>query len=472
MEQIECRVCGIINYGGKVFCTKCRSRLPSDVEHMAQAENPNDFHVLRNFIPGHSTKYLRVTLLVLIICTGIALLFRLAGFEVFGPRFESELPASISPTNDTAWRNIHRDSKHSGFTQADFSNIQSAVQWSVDTESHEFTSPIVFDGIVYIGTYTGRLMALDLLSGSVVWEMATGSPIDSAPAMNESKVIVASREGTIFCLDRSTGYVHWKYSTDSPIYAPLTVHNEWVFAGDLDGHIYALDIETGDKLWRYDGSGSLVSGIAVDGRVVVVSYNDNYLRILDRNDGKFRFKYFNTAGNEGASIVDGKIYLAGRDGKVRAIDSSENEAFYDNIVRWSQVQSFAWGWRDTVPHQRGYIWSFELPRTKFVGFPAISANGLFAAAMEGYVIALNRELGKEKWRFKASNPKIRFTTSPVLIGGWALAGDSEGTLYWFDQDTGEIAFKQSYGFNPITNIVFAEGVLIVSSSNGSLSGSY
>ena len=476
MQQVECRVCGTSNYGKIVFCTKCRSRLPSDVEHIDQTEKANGFHAVRNLISRPSIMYVRPILLVIAILVGIALLFRLAGFEVSEPIFESEVPTSMSPTYDTGWRNIHRDSKHSGFTQTDVSITEPVVQWSFATNPDQlpdqFTAPIVSDGIIYTGTYSGKLMALDLRSGAVVWEVTTGSPIDSAPAMNESKVMVASREGTIYCLNRTTGSVHWKYSTDSPIYAPLTVHKEWVFAGGLDGHIYALDIETGDQLWRYGGSGSLVSGIAVDGNVVVASYNDNYLRVLDRNEGKFRFKYFNTAGNEGTSIADGKIYLAGRDGKVRAIDSSEKEAFYDKIVRWSQVQSFAWGWRDTVPHQRGYIWSYHLPNSKFIGFPSIKGNRLFAVAMEGDMISLGRQQGHEKWSFKAGGPKIRLTTSPVLLGDWVVAGDSEGTLYWFDQETGEIALKQNYGPDPLINIVFAEGVLLINSSNGNLSGSY
>ncbi|MCL0055533.1 PQQ-binding-like beta-propeller repeat protein [Dehalococcoidia bacterium] len=472
MQRVECRVCGTFNYGERIFCTKCRSRLPSDVDHVNPTEKPNGFNVVRNFIHRSSIKYVRPILLVTSVLIGIALLFRLAGFEVSGPIFESEVPTSMSSTYDIGWRNIQRDSKHSGFAQTDVSMTESVVQWSFETKSDQFTAPIVSDGIVYMGTYSGNLMALELRSGAVIWLLATGSPIDSAPAMNKSKVIVASREGTIYCLNRGTGSLHWKFSTDSPIYAPLTIHNEWVFAGGLDGHIYALDIETGDQLWRYGGSGSLVSGIAVDGNVVVASYNDNYLRILDRNEGKFRFKYFNTAGNEGTSIASGKIYLAGRDGRVRAIDSSEKEAFYDKVVRWSQVQSFAWGWRHTMPHQRGYIWSYHLPRSKFIGFPAIKGNGLFAVAMEGDMISLDRKQGKEKWRFKTSNPEIRFTTSPVLIGDWAVAGDSEGTLYWIDQETGAIALKQNYGTDPINNIAFAEGVLLINSSNGNLSGSY
>lgn len=476
IQQIKCRICGTSNCVEKIFCTKCRSRLVPEVEHIDQAGKFSSFYVARNLSSTRLTKHVRRILLVITIFIGIALLLRMTGSGLPWPVSDSELPTSISPTYGTAWRNIQRDSNHSGlssdFRQTASSITESVVRWSFETESDQYTAPIVSDGIVYVGTYSGKLMALDLRTGAVVWAVSTGSPVDSAPAMNESKVIVAARGGTIYCLNRSTGSVHWKYSTDSPIYAPLAVHNEWVFAGSLDGHIYALDIETGGLMWRYEGSGSLVSGIAVDGNVVVASYNDNYLRVLDRKDGGYRFKYFNTDGNEGASIMDGEIYVAGRDGMVRAVISNEKEAFYDGIVRWSLVQSYAWGWRDTMPHQRGYLWKFRLPGTKFIGFPAIKEDDLFAVAMEGEMLSLNRKQGHEKWHFKTGDPEIRFTTSPVLMGPWAVAGDSEGSVYWIDQETGEIDFKKQYERNPITHIIFADGVLIICSSDGVMSGYY
>ena len=476
MQQIECRICGTLNCTDKIFCTKCRLRLPSDAEHLGPTGKLKSFHTARNLIYKRSIRNVRRILLVFTIFIGIALLFWLVGSELGEPIYVSEVPTSISPTYEPAWRNIQKDSIHSGLasglTPANISVTPLGVRWSFETESDQFTAPIVSDGIVYMGTYSGKLLALDLRSGSVVWSVSTGSPIDSAPAMNKNKVIVASREGTIYCLNSRTGSVHWKYSTDSPIYAPLTVHNEWVFAGSLDGHIYALDIETGNQLWRYGGSGSLVSGIAVDANVVVASYNDNYLRVLDRNEGKFRFKYFNTSGNEGTSLSNGNIYLAGRDGKLRAIDSHEKEAFYDEFVRWGQVQSFAWGWRDTMPHQRGYIWSFHRPRSKFIGFPAIKENLLFAVSMEGEMLSVGRQKGHENWSFKLSGPKIRFSASPILVGDWVVTGDSEGSLYWFDQETGQLDRKQNYGTNALKNIAFAEGVLLINSSNGNLSGAY
>ena len=49
----------------------------------------------------------------------------------------------------------------------------------------------IADGVVYVGSCTGDLLALDLATGQLHWKYATGSPIgESSPAVGGDAVFV------------------------------------------------------------------------------------------------------------------------------------------------------------------------------------------------------------------------------------------------------------------------------------------
>ena len=54
-------------------------------------------------------------------------------------------------------------------------------RWSYDTGQPVFSSPTVVDGIVYVGSQSDRVYALDAATGERRWEFETEGTVDGSP---------------------------------------------------------------------------------------------------------------------------------------------------------------------------------------------------------------------------------------------------------------------------------------------------
>ena len=73
-----------------------------------------------------------------------------------------------------------------------------AVKWSYTAGGLITSSPAVVDGVVYVGSYDGKLYALDAVTGAVKWSYITGSGIESSPAVANGVVYIGSDDATIY----------------------------------------------------------------------------------------------------------------------------------------------------------------------------------------------------------------------------------------------------------------------------------
>src|SRR5207302_749965 len=102
-------------------------------------------------------------------------------------------------------------------------------------------SPAVADGVVYVGTDSWYLYALDAVTGALKWSYNAGGPIESSPVVAKGMVYMGDRNnGVIRALDASSGKPKWAYATGQPITASPAVANGVVYIGSHNGRLYAL----------------------------------------------------------------------------------------------------------------------------------------------------------------------------------------------------------------------------------------
>jgi len=143
-------------------------------------------------------------------------------------------------------------------------------------------TPAVYEGTVYLPTWSGQVLALDAHTGMQRWMAKLPDLIDSSPAVSATQVFVSDDQGSVHALDRTTGTVQWSQLVDkhaeahlwsSPIYVPGA---ELVLVGvasgeeavpapyTFRGNVVALDAVTGQERWRfYTTAGDGVSGPGV-----------------------------------------------------------------------------------------------------------------------------------------------------------------------------------------------------------------
>lgn len=161
-----------------------------------------------------------------------------------------------------------------------------APQWFFKTAKTVTASPVVVDGTVFVGDWSGTMYALDAASGEVVWQVATEEapevpfgPIVSSAAVTEVRVrrevrrlVIFGSGPRLYALDAADGSEVWVRSVaegeiqpgeeteietspvvwDGVVYFGMDTHGDTVEeTGGEIGALIAADAATGRILWRF-----------------------------------------------------------------------------------------------------------------------------------------------------------------------------------------------------------------------------
>ena len=85
------------------------------------------------------------------------------------------------------------------------------------------SSPVIADGIVYIGSLDHKLYALNASNGNQIWNYTTGNNIVSTPAVANGIVYVGSLDNNVYALNASNGSQVWNFTTGNQIYSSPAV---------------------------------------------------------------------------------------------------------------------------------------------------------------------------------------------------------------------------------------------------------
>jgi outer membrane protein assembly factor BamB len=71
-------------------------------------------------------------------------------------------------------------------------------RWKYTTGYDVVSSPAVANGVVYVGSWDGKLYALQARTGSDLWSYKIGSTISSSPVVVNGMVYVCSDGGDVY----------------------------------------------------------------------------------------------------------------------------------------------------------------------------------------------------------------------------------------------------------------------------------
>jgi outer membrane protein assembly factor BamB len=147
-----------------------------------------------------------------------------------------------------------------------------AIRWNAPTGDALTGTPVVANGVAYIGSggeaqRTQRLSAHDIVTGAVRWRAneSLGSPV-----VVESVGYSASPVGTVAAVDLATGAVRWRSSFEGNVRAPAVAGGIVYLTADGERRIVALDRSTGSRLWSFDMDSANECCIAVARGLILV----------------------------------------------------------------------------------------------------------------------------------------------------------------------------------------------------------
>jgi polyvinyl alcohol dehydrogenase (cytochrome) len=322
-------------------------------------------------------------------------------------------------------------------------------------------TPVVDDGTVFVGDWTGHVRALDAATGEEVWahDLESGY-VGGAVAVDDTQVVVGTFDARIVALDRDTGDPLWETPIgDHPkavvFGSPVVVDGlvvvgvgsfEVFVPGDpptFRGHVVGLDAGTGDERWRF----WVTAGDATEGPGVSVWSSP----AVDTERGVL---YIGT----------GQAYAAPappRSDALIALDLRTGEE--------------VWSTQFTA----GDAWTINQPTGLDADVGAIpnlfSAGGTDAAGVgdkAGTYRALDRDTGEILWATRLTEGGLQggVMASAAVAGGTVYVASNDASqdavLVALDADTGDEVWRSEVGAHVTGPVTWANDVLYLADDSG------
>ncbi|MGE5297313.1 MAG: PQQ-binding-like beta-propeller repeat protein, partial [Solirubrobacterales bacterium] len=207
-----------------------------------------------------------------------------------------------------AWPTLHKDYQRSGWT-SEIIRGPFERKWYRDFHSEMIATrveAIVAQGSCFVGTFAGRMYALDVADGRTKWTFAAGGPIGASPCYEAGRLYFAADEGFatghLYCLDAAGGSLLWKFDAGAGIWVAPACDGERVYFGDRAGVFHAVDARTGQERWAFRTEGMILKPASFprEGGRIVFGSEDMHVYCLS-SDGRLLWK---SRKLEGLSLRD------------------------------------------------------------------------------------------------------------------------------------------------------------------------
>jgi outer membrane protein assembly factor BamB len=407
--------------------------------------------------------FIRILTLPLLI-----VMIKLIAFVVFA----SVVCLACSNNNPaSSYAGFHADEAHTGIYQEKTFKDFDSLQWIFKSSGKIFSSPIIVNGVAYVGSEDSNLYAINTSDGTLKWKLHTNGGVSSSPAVYKDVVYCCSYDGYCYAADATNGKLIWKFKTggekkvgayglwtmkpadmymedlfdfflSSPI-VDVNNNDATVYFGSSDGNLYALNAATGSLKWKFKTDGIIHTSPGIYNGIVYVGSWDTYVYAIDAQTRKEKWKfktqdqpmYHLLEGIQASpAVYDSAVYIGARDGYFYALNANNG----------------------------ALLWKYSADNSWIVTTAAIQNGTVYFGTSDSYLfLALDAKTGKEKYRMKANGYVY---SSPAIAGSTAWFGDFSGKLYALDLNTDGKVWKEFYTperkanaaiLNPQGNIDFA-----------------
>lgn len=340
------------------------------------------------------------------------------------------------------------------------SSLLGNLKWAFKTNGKIFSSPVVLDGIVYIGSEDGCLYAINEKNGKIRWKYKTGGAVHSSPAIFNNTVYIGSFDGYFYAIDTRTGHLKWKFKTggehwsgeisflglkpvdrymddlwdfflSSPVISPDS-KNPSVFFGSSDGNVYSLHAKTGQLKWKFKAKGSIHCSPVLYKNTLYIGSWDANLYAIDSQTGKERWK-FETGKKTGftgvqstVAVANDMVYFGARDPFLFALNAETGKL----------------------------IWRYDAAYSWIISSAVVANNVVYVGTSDTFLLlGLDAKTGKELFKFKANGYVY---SSPAIAGEMVYFGDFTGNFFAVNTKT---LGKEWNSFSTENRKLFATEVL-------------
>lgn len=191
-------------------------------------------------------------------------------------------------------------------------------------------APLVTDSAIFAGFANGRLMAFNPSNGLILWEQRMALPkgrseldrmvdIHASPLIKDGILFVGTYQGRIAAAARGTGGSVW--GVDGSTTENLAASDDKLFVSQSDGKVVAYSLTSGEQLWQNEKLlRRHLSGPQVFGDYVAVVDFKGYMHVLNQSNGEFAARdKVDRKGVRAPMLTDGNmLYVYGNGGSLMA----------------------------------------------------------------------------------------------------------------------------------------------------------
>jgi len=311
-----------------------------------------------------------------------------------------------------------------------------------------YASPAVAGDLLYLGSCSGRIYALDKTTGEEVWTHDTdGDSFHGDPLITDSLVIMPSDDrsydnsvASIYAFERSGGRLIWQYDftertgLGTGATTDLVRHSNTVIAVTTADRLVCLDIETGALLWDYQsdydpGERYWTSTPAVVDSAVIFGSLDGHVRSLHVRTGDVLWEATLTDRVTTSILAVGDLVYCGcADGTLTMLDVRTGRIVAQPRLEGSPIRAML----------RVQVGDDTLV--------ACVLQALHDESMGGYsLVAVHAADGDMRWYVDAEPDAPWSIKQAYEYQGYILAGRSDGVVRLLDPGSGEVVVSFRLG---------------------------
>jgi outer membrane protein assembly factor BamB len=319
--------------------------------------------------------------------------------------------------------------------------------WQYLTDSAAMLPPTLDALRIYLPLSGGRVVCLNLDTGSLFWSTEAGGVISAPIAVGEKAAYIVARKTTddgtdagayLRAVDKETGLTLWAKDYARAFTSPLTIARGRIYAGSADGSLYALSDDNGEIIWRAETQDVVRGRALVTDGVIYFGSDDGALRGVEPEQGREVFKFQTNGKIEGRPATDDNaIYFGSADGYVYSLDLRAGK------LRWRSRTGAA---VEASPIPAGDI--------------------ILVASFDNFVYALARANGDRIWKRRLDN---RIVADPLVEGDATMIAPHRGdyVAVFLNADGRPVNYYQlERGTEIIARPIFSDDRLVLATDKG------
>jgi len=171
------------------------------------------------------------------------------------------------------------------------------LRWKVPFQDGIASTPLLVDRQLAVVSSDGEVAAIDPSTGRVSWKVAPAGTVHSSPripspASADGRIFFGDNTGKLFALEAMSGKTMWRKDLSVRLSTSLVVVGKTLIGGTVDGYLHRIATDSGDVIERLRLSGlpygTLISSPPL--LLILVKGEESKLVAFDTTTGKVRWE--------------------------------------------------------------------------------------------------------------------------------------------------------------------------------------